>query len=146
MLQYDEIGLWHYGLFILGVIVFIALDLGVFHRKSHKVGFREALGWTAVWFSMAMAFAFVVLPVDATVPQDVKEARVELEKQQAEYHDILKIHQAPDSNATNAQQQSYVTAQSATTMGVATLYSIDTATTAVASKEILSTRVRGLGS
>ena len=49
-------------------------------------------------------------------------------------------------NATNAQQQSYVTAQSATTMGVATLYSIDTATTAVASKEILSPRVRGLGS
>ncbi len=49
-------------------------------------------------------------------------------------------------NATIAQQQSYVTAQSATTMGVATLYSIDTATTAVASKEILSTRVRGLGS
>ena len=49
-------------------------------------------------------------------------------------------------NATNAQQQSYVTAQSATTMGVATLYAIDTATTAVASKEILSTRVRGLGS
>ncbi|MHC1652126.1 RebB family R body protein [Stenotrophomonas maltophilia] len=49
-------------------------------------------------------------------------------------------------NATNAQQQSYVTAQSATTMGVATLYSIDTATTAVASKEILTTRVRGLGS
>jgi hypothetical protein len=49
-------------------------------------------------------------------------------------------------NATNAQQQSYVTAQSATTMGVATLNSIDTATTAVASKEILSTRVRGLGS
>ncbi len=49
-------------------------------------------------------------------------------------------------NATSAQQQSYVTAQAATTMGVATLYSIDTATTAVASKEILSTRVRGLGS
>ena len=101
MLRYDEIGLWHYGLFILGIIVFIALDLGLFHRKSHKVGFREALSWTAVWFSMAMAFAFVVLPVDAPVPQDVKEARVELEKQQAEYHVILKKHQA-DSNASNA--------------------------------------------
>ncbi len=49
-------------------------------------------------------------------------------------------------NATNAQQQSYVTAQAATTMGVARLYSVDTATTAVASREILSTRVRGLGS
>lgn len=48
-------------------------------------------------------------------------------------------------NATNAHQQSYVTAQSATTMGVATLYSIDTATTGVATKDILSTRVRGLG-
>ncbi|MCC8473925.1 RebB family R body protein [Xanthomonas arboricola] len=40
-------------------------------------------------------------------------------------------------NATNAQQQGYVTAQSATTMGVATLYSIDTATTGVVSKQIL---------
>jgi hypothetical protein len=48
-------------------------------------------------------------------------------------------------NATNAQQQSYVTAQSATTMGVATLYSLDTATTGVATKEILSTGVKGLG-
>ncbi|WP_171523934.1 RebB family R body protein, partial [Acinetobacter nosocomialis] len=41
-------------------------------------------------------------------------------------------------NATNAQQQSYVTAQAATTMGVATLYSLDTAATGVATKDILS--------
>ncbi len=40
-------------------------------------------------------------------------------------------------NATRAQQQSYVTAQAATTMGVATLYAIDTATTGVATKQIL---------
>lgn len=40
-------------------------------------------------------------------------------------------------NATNAQQQSYVTGQASTTMGVATLYSIDTASTAEATKEIL---------
>jgi hypothetical protein len=40
-------------------------------------------------------------------------------------------------NATNAQQQSYVTAQAATTMGVATLYSVDTASTGVATKDIL---------
>ncbi len=43
-------------------------------------------------------------------------------------------------NATYAQQQSYVTSQSATTMGVATLYSLDTATTGVSAKQILSTR------
>jgi hypothetical protein len=30
-------------------------------------------------------------------------------------------------NATNAQQQSYVTAQAATTMGVSTLFALDTA-------------------
>ena len=47
-------------------------------------------------------------------------------------------------NATNAAQQSYVTAQSATTMGVATLYSIDTATDSVATSKILQTGVKGL--
>lgn len=41
-------------------------------------------------------------------------------------------------NATNAQQQSFVTSQAATTMGVATLYAIDTASTGIATKTILS--------
>jgi hypothetical protein len=40
-------------------------------------------------------------------------------------------------NATNAQQQSYVTSQAATTMGVATLYSLDTAAAGVATKTVL---------
>ncbi len=40
-------------------------------------------------------------------------------------------------NATTSQQQTNVTAQAATTMGVTVLYSIDTATTGVATKEIL---------
>lgn len=42
-------------------------------------------------------------------------------------------------NATNAQQQMYVTAQAATATGVAMLYSIDTATDARATQAILST-------
>ena len=41
-------------------------------------------------------------------------------------------------NATLAQQQSYVTAQAATTMGVATMYSLDTAATGKATSSILS--------
>jgi 4-hydroxyphenylpyruvate dioxygenase-like putative hemolysin len=41
-------------------------------------------------------------------------------------------------NATMAQQQMYVTAQAATTMGVSLLYSLDTATTGVATKKVLS--------
>ncbi|MBL9101224.1 MAG: RebB family R body protein [Myxococcales bacterium] len=42
-------------------------------------------------------------------------------------------------NATMAQQQLYVTAQAATTMGVALLYSLDTASTGIATKKILGT-------
>ena len=40
-------------------------------------------------------------------------------------------------NATTAQQQTNVTAQAATTMGVAILYSLDTASTGMATKDIL---------
>lgn len=40
-------------------------------------------------------------------------------------------------NATAAMQQTNVTAQAATTMGVATLYSLDTAATGIATKDIL---------
>lgn len=48
-------------------------------------------------------------------------------------------------NATNAQQQSYVTMQAATTQGVATLYAVDTAATGVATQDILNTTPTGLG-
>lgn len=41
-------------------------------------------------------------------------------------------------NATSAQQQSYVTAQAATTMGVTTLYSLDTASDGIATESILN--------
>jgi len=40
-------------------------------------------------------------------------------------------------NATMAQQQMYVTAQATTTMGVALLYSLDTASASLATKKIL---------
>lgn len=42
------------------VVVTLVLDLGVFHRKAHAVSFREALGWTGVWVTLAMVFASVV--------------------------------------------------------------------------------------
>ena len=49
--------------FVGAVLVFLALDLGVFHRKPRAVAFGEALMWTTIWFSMAMAFAFWLAPV-----------------------------------------------------------------------------------
>lgn len=38
------------------VLVMLALDLGVFHRKSHTVKVKEALIWSAVWVSLALLF------------------------------------------------------------------------------------------
>jgi tellurite resistance protein TerC len=48
---------WNFAAFNLLVLFMLALDLGVFHRKSHTVSFREALTWTAVWIGLAMLFA-----------------------------------------------------------------------------------------
>lgn len=47
---------WFYALFTLGVLGLLALDLGVFHREAHAVGFREALSWSVVWFTLALLF------------------------------------------------------------------------------------------
>jgi tellurite resistance protein TerC len=38
------------------VLIMLALDLGVFHRKSHEVSVKEALTWTGIWISLAMLF------------------------------------------------------------------------------------------
>src|SRR6185312_5251293 len=38
------------------VLAMLALDLGVFHRKSHEVSVKEALIWTGVWISLALCF------------------------------------------------------------------------------------------
>ncbi len=42
-----------FGSVVLGLL---ALDLGVFHRKSHEVKIKEALIWSAVWISLALLF------------------------------------------------------------------------------------------
>ncbi len=46
--------------FLVAIGVFLALDLGVFHRDAHIVSTREALGWTALWVTLAIAFGIGV--------------------------------------------------------------------------------------
>jgi tellurite resistance protein TerC len=46
-----------FSLFVIGML---ALDLGVFHRKSHTVSVKEALVWTAVWIACSMLFNLFV--------------------------------------------------------------------------------------
>ncbi len=42
--------------FAVVVLGMIAIDLGIFTRKSHTVSFREALTWTGVWATLATCF------------------------------------------------------------------------------------------
>jgi tellurite resistance protein TerC len=47
-------------LFNLFVVAMLGLDLGVLNRKSHRIGFREALMWSGVWIALAACFAIFV--------------------------------------------------------------------------------------
>jgi len=50
----DNIWLWiGFNAFVL---VMLALDLGVFHRKAHVVTFKESIAWTVVWVTLALLF------------------------------------------------------------------------------------------
>ncbi len=62
MLAWVQVPLWHWVLFITCILFFLALDLGVFHRRAHVVSFREALAWTGVWVSLSLLFGFVIAP------------------------------------------------------------------------------------
>jgi tellurite resistance protein TerC len=63
MLAIIEITPWHWAGFIVCVLVFLALDLGIFHRSAHIVKFKEALAWSVVWFCLAMLFALALKPL-----------------------------------------------------------------------------------
>ena len=49
---------WVYVTFVGGVATLLAIDLGVFHREAHVVGFKEAGLWVTVWVSLALLFNF----------------------------------------------------------------------------------------
>ena len=46
--------------FNIFVLILLALDLGVFHRHSHAVRIKEALGWSALWILLALLFNIVI--------------------------------------------------------------------------------------
>lgn len=48
-------------LFNIFVLVAVALDLGVFHRKPHKIIMREAAVWSALWVTLSALFGLGVL-------------------------------------------------------------------------------------
>ncbi len=46
--------------FVVFILLILLLDLGVFHKKSHTVGFKESLIWSAIWVALSMVFAGVI--------------------------------------------------------------------------------------
>jgi tellurite resistance protein TerC len=46
--------------FHLFIFIMLALDLGVFHKNTHKVPVKEAVVWSAVWISLALLFNLFV--------------------------------------------------------------------------------------
>ena len=51
--------------FHIFVFIMLALDLGVFHKKTHEVPVKEAIIWSCVWIALAMLFAvFIYVDTD----------------------------------------------------------------------------------
>ena len=42
--------------FCVFLIAMLTLDLGVFHKESHVVSFKEAMIWSSVWIGLALIF------------------------------------------------------------------------------------------
>ena len=61
--SYPPAMIWFWAGFLVFVVAMLALDLGVFHRKAHVVGVKEALIWSAVWVALSLAFCGVVYPL-----------------------------------------------------------------------------------
>lgn len=50
----NEVLLW--AAFNIFVLAMLALDLGIFHRKAHVIGIKEALGWSVAWILLSLLF------------------------------------------------------------------------------------------
>ncbi|MEC7262812.1 MAG: TerC family protein [Bacteroidota bacterium] len=47
-------------IFLLGILSFLALDLGVFNKNAHIISVKEASMWTTVWVTLSLLFSFVI--------------------------------------------------------------------------------------
>lgn len=47
-------------LFCIMLLLFLALDMGVFHKNPHSITTKEATFWSAVWVSFALLFSIAV--------------------------------------------------------------------------------------
>ncbi len=49
-----------WGIFIAFIVLFLALDLGVFNRNPHVIKTKEAAIWTSIWVMVALSFSGII--------------------------------------------------------------------------------------
>ncbi|HEX8162528.1 MAG TPA: TerC family protein [Pyrinomonadaceae bacterium] len=52
--------IWLWVGFTAFVLLMLGIDLGLFNRKAHTISYKQAVGWSAVWITLALLFAGVV--------------------------------------------------------------------------------------
>lgn len=52
--------LYFFAIFMIFIVVMLALDLGLFHKKDHEIKMKEAGIWTIIWVTMAMGFGLLI--------------------------------------------------------------------------------------
>jgi tellurite resistance protein TerC len=62
----SNIGLWV--AFNAGVLAVLAIDLGVFNKKAHKISVKEAAAWSSVWIALSLGFAGVIYRISGAQP------------------------------------------------------------------------------
>ncbi|MFT3788738.1 MAG: TerC/Alx family metal homeostasis membrane protein [Tepidisphaeraceae bacterium] len=66
--------IWFWIGFLVLIALFLAMDLGVFHKQSREVSLREALTWSGVWFVTSLLFSVFVYFAYANHWQGLGEA------------------------------------------------------------------------
>ena len=52
--------MWVWIVFIAFILIFLAIDLGVFNKENHVIKTKEASIWTAIWVTIALSFSAVI--------------------------------------------------------------------------------------
>ena len=59
--------IWLWAGFTAFILLMLGIDLGLFNRKAHVITYRQAVGWSVVWITLALLFSGVVYWRHSTV-------------------------------------------------------------------------------
>lgn len=79
--------------FLVFILIMLAIDLGVFSKSSHVISFKEAIIWSIIWVSLALAF-FVFLRYEGHLIHDPQNYEEIIKRVDTEDKELLKL--SPD--------------------------------------------------